>query len=294
MPFVTAMVSPCCSRALLISMLPPAAWISRKRSGHGFGLKSFRPRSTAVMSASSGISITWCNVGATADFVLSATSITGLLVAEPSSMRPPISRRAALNSRLRSAAARALHHRLVEHHRDLLGRGRQAAHLALCALPVGGDGGGLAGIGDGQRAGDLGGQQRRLPDLRGNQNVLGLDRERLRGGFQLKPRIGAAHLEPQRKSAHGLRAAGVDSSGLGLALAPAGDHGFGAAGRVVPERAPPSGDDNGQSDQDQRPAAPGQFFVHGTCEAAECGVSKMTLSGLCAAMSSPVAAAAAA
>ena len=63
---------------------------------------------------------------------------------------------------------------------------------------------------------------------------------------------------------------------LRLALAPAGDHGLGAAGGVVPERAPPSGEDNGQSDQDQRPAAPGWFFVHGTCEAAECGVSKMS------------------
>ena len=80
---------------------------------------------------------------------------------------------------------------------------------------------------------------------------------------------------------------------LGLAFAPAGYHGFRTAGGVVPERAPSPGENNGQSDQDQRPAAPGRFFVHGTCEAAECGVSKMTLSGLCAAMSSPVAAAAA-
>ena len=46
LPLPTAMVSPCCTRACVMSMRPPAACISRKRTGQGLGEKSFKPRST--------------------------------------------------------------------------------------------------------------------------------------------------------------------------------------------------------------------------------------------------------
>ena len=42
-PVATATRSPCAIRDCTISTWPPAAWISRNRSGQGFGEKSFRP-----------------------------------------------------------------------------------------------------------------------------------------------------------------------------------------------------------------------------------------------------------
>ena len=52
-PAPTTMASPRVKRSDLISMPPPAACISRKRSAQDFGARSLKPRNTASNSASS-------------------------------------------------------------------------------------------------------------------------------------------------------------------------------------------------------------------------------------------------
>ena len=98
-----AMVSPCCTRACITSMRPPAACNSLNRTGQGLGAKFFSPRSIAVMSASSGAAVAGCKVGAEPCASLSTTSITGLLRTEPATMRPSSTMRLALNMRSFSA-----------------------------------------------------------------------------------------------------------------------------------------------------------------------------------------------
>ena len=97
---------------------------------------------------------------------------------------------------------------------------------SVCAwLPVGGDGGGLARLAR-PSAARRSRRSRRVgcQTLAVTQNILGLDRERRLGRLHLEAGLGAAHLEAERKSADGLRAAGVDAPGPRLARAPAGDH----------------------------------------------------------------------
>ena len=64
----------------------------------GIGLKSFKPRSTAVMFASTGVDAAGCQVGAVAAVSLSTVSMTGLSCTVPDTRRPVRSRRSALNS----------------------------------------------------------------------------------------------------------------------------------------------------------------------------------------------------
>ncbi len=59
-------------------MRPFAAWISRKRSGHGFGRKSFRPLRRACTLASKASPSAGCSGSALACVSCQTASITGL------------------------------------------------------------------------------------------------------------------------------------------------------------------------------------------------------------------------
>ena len=105
----------------------------------------------------------------------STISITGLSCTVPETIRPLRSSAVGLEQ---VVAVGAVDHRLVELDRDALRRGRQAMHLRLRVPPVGGDRHGLARLGNGQRTGEFRGQHGRLPDVRRDQHIPGLDRER--------------------------------------------------------------------------------------------------------------------
>ncbi len=87
-PAATEIISPCWMRDCTISTLPPAAAISRKRAGQGFGEKSFSPVSLARTSALKGSAITGCTPCTLPSLSCSTASITGLSVGEPSARRP--------------------------------------------------------------------------------------------------------------------------------------------------------------------------------------------------------------
>ena len=229
-PELTAITSPCCTRALTMSMRPPRACNSRNRAGHGFGAKSASPRKVAETSASSGIGRDRMHLGrggggrAQAD--IDHRIVGGRAFRHAAMQLEP------LGVENRRVAAGPLHLEIVEHQRAALRRARRAAHARLSERPVHDIGRRLARLGDRHRALELADQQSRLVDLRQHHQVGALEHELARP-CRAAPRLGSVQRTSMRNGNPliALRAAFIGAAGLRLARAPAGDGGLRRATR---------------------------------------------------------------
>ena len=214
-------------RRCLISMLPPAACISRKRAAQDLGERSVKPRSTASPSACIGSARSGCSVGAVAAVKRNSASITGWLRGEPATTRPWNSAVFGAEQQFpgvcgRAGAAGPVEVRPVEHERHAVRIGRQPAHAHLRPRPIGDEARRLARFEQAERPGDVAHQQGRTVDPGRERHVLCLDGKRRMVAVDLSFRVGAMHLDAQRKSADRLRPTGIDAARGSFPLDPAG------------------------------------------------------------------------
>ncbi len=119
--------------------------------------------------------------------------------------------------------------RVIQGDGNAVGLGRQPAHAAPRARPIGDKTRRLAGLRDGEGAGDFADQQGGTIDLRRDADVLGADGEWRLGAADRGAGRRAIRLDAERESADGLAAAGIDPAGCGFARDPAGHGAVGDA-----------------------------------------------------------------
>ena len=183
-PAATATRSPCAIRDCTISTWPPAAWISRNRSGQGFGEKSFNPLSSVRTSASNGCGQQRMHLLHAAAFDLQHGLDHGTIGGEPSARRPCSSTCLARASGVCTDAVDAIDRGIVEHDGGALRNRRQSDHAGAGLAPVHRHRGLPAAIGNRGRRGEFRDQQFRIVDLRHHQDLAELRRDRrLRRGL---------------------------------------------------------------------------------------------------------------
>ena len=244
-PAATAIRSPCWIRDCTISTRPPAAWISRNRSGQGFGVKSFRPLSSVRTSASNGCRQQRMQLLHAALLDLQHGLDHGAILRRAFG-------EAAVQFDQFGARQRRLHRSIdavdrgvVEHDGAALRNGGQSDHAAAGLAPVHHHRGRPAAIGNRRRRGEFRDQQFRIPDLRHDQDLAeargdGRLRRGLFRGLRAQRHAGAAaaDFEAERKAGHRAPGAVIDPAGFRFLGAPGIGLDLDLGGGKEPECAP--------------------------------------------------------